>query len=110
MNSETRQFERHMEEVNRTHAEATSRNNSGIIAHAMDQSRFEDDLGSRMDDALFGDMEQTEAQDVLHEFGGGISKGPPPGGWPQFDPVTGERLAHGAALSVISPHSNGRSR
>lgn len=103
MNSTTRQFERHMEDVTRSKATADHRNRVGKIVQEAQLADHEDSLSERMEDALFSDMSQTDTQDFLHEFGGGVSKGPPRGGWPRFDPVTGKRLASPQILTSVSP-------
>lgn len=103
----TRHIERHQEDVSRTHAQARDRNKSGRLEHDAEMADHEDSLAERMDDSLFGDIGQTETQEMLHDFGGGLSKGPPRGGWPVFDPVTGNRLDSPTALSVITPNPNG---
>jgi len=107
MNSATRQHERHMETVAESKSNADRRNKVGKVLFDSQQADHQDTLAERIEDSIFDGMNQTDTQELLHDFGGGISKGPPRGGWPKFDPVTGKRLASGTALSSISPTQNG---
>jgi hypothetical protein len=103
MITETRQLERHMETVAQSKAAAERRNKVGKVLHDLQEAGREDSLAERMEDAIFDDMPQTDAQEFMHAFGGGISKGPPRGGWPVFHPVTGRRLAVPHGFTSSSP-------
>lgn len=92
-----------MEDVAASKAAAERRNKTGKILQSLQNSEFEDRLTEKMDDSLFGDMGQTETQEMFHDFGGGVSKGPPSGGWPVFDPVSGKRLASHGNFTSVSP-------
>jgi hypothetical protein len=70
-------------------------------------SKHEDSIAEKLEDRLFKNLPQTGMQEFMHELGLGVSKGPPKGGWPVFDSVTGERLALPQTFSSLPPSTNG---
>jgi len=104
MTTATRHFERHMEEVASSKAVADRRNKVGKVLQDLQESEREDSLAERVEEELFGDLPQTDEQEFMHALGGGVSKGPPRGGWPVFHPVTGRRLADPHGFTSSSPH------
>jgi hypothetical protein len=104
MNTAIRQQERQVERSLATKAEADKRNKVGRVLKDLQNAGHEDSLAEKVEDSLFEELTPTDEQEFLHEFGGGVSKGPPRGGWPMFHPVTGKRLASQQVSISLSPH------